>query len=148
MRKQPGRKAFMLLTDGVAFRDDTSIGTATEFAQRADTILYSIRFSDPIKFYRPVRAAVMAAASERGKQALARMARETGGISFEVSKGQTINTIYTQIEEALRNQYSIGYTPERTTDRALGPESTYHTIKLITKDGSLTVNARAGYYAR
>ena len=148
MRKQPGRKAFILLTDGVAFRDDTSIATAIEFAQRADTILYSIRFSDPIKFYIPVRAAVMAAASERGKRGLARMARETGGISFEVPKGQTIDAIYAQIEEALRNQYSIGYTPERTTDRAGGPKGTYHTIKLITKDRSLTVNARAGYYAR
>jgi VWFA-related protein len=28
MRQQPGRKAFILLTDGVAFRDPTSIGTA------------------------------------------------------------------------------------------------------------------------
>jgi hypothetical protein len=35
--KQPGRKAFILLTDGVAFKDPTSIGTAIEFAQRADT---------------------------------------------------------------------------------------------------------------
>jgi hypothetical protein len=38
------RKAFILLTDAVAFRDQTSIGTAIEFAQRADTILYSIVF--------------------------------------------------------------------------------------------------------
>lgn len=146
MRKQPGRKAFILLTDGVAFRDDTSIGTAIEFAQRADTILYSIRFSDASKFYRPVRAAVMAAASERGKHGLVRMAKETGGISFEVSKGQSINAIYTQIEEALRNQYSIGYTPER--DAAPTRGDTYHAIKLITKDRNLTVTARAGYYGR
>ena len=148
MRKQPGRKAFILLTDGVAFRDDTSIGTAIEFAQRADTIIYSIRFSNPITFYRPVRAAVMAAAGERGKGDLARMAKETGGISFEISNGHTIDAIYTQIEEALRNQYSIGYTPERTTNRPPGPEGAYHTIKLTTKDRSLTVNARAGYYSR
>lgn len=81
VRIQPGRKAFILLTDGVAFRDNTSVGTAIEFAQRADTILYSIRFADPIRFYRPLRAAVQSAASERGKQGLARMASETGGIA-------------------------------------------------------------------
>lgn len=148
MRKQPGRKAFILLTDGVAFRDDNSIGTAIEFAQRADTILYSIRFSDSIKVYRPVRAAVMAAASERGKEGLLRMARETGGVSFEVPKGQSIDAIYAQIDEELRNQYSIGYTPERSTTEARRRGDTYHTIKLITKDRSLTVNARTGYYAR
>src|SRR5262249_31923733 len=59
MRKQQGRKAFVLLTDGVAYHDPTSIGTAIEFAQRADTIIYSIRFSDRIPVYRPVKAAVL-----------------------------------------------------------------------------------------
>jgi len=45
MKKLQGRKAFILLTDGVSFRDQTPIGTAIEFAQMADTILFSIRFS-------------------------------------------------------------------------------------------------------
>jgi len=48
MRGQTGRKAFILLTDGVAFKDPTSMETAIELAQRADTMLYSIRYSDPI----------------------------------------------------------------------------------------------------
>jgi VWFA-related protein len=142
MRKQTGRKAFILLTDGVAFRDHTSIGTAIEFAQRADTIIYSIRFSDPIRFYRPVRAAVQGAASERGKQGLARMAKETGGVLYEVSKGRTLEEIYAQIEEALRNQYSIGYTPD------LQGDGSYRKIKLTTKDRSLVVDTRDGYYAK
>lgn len=98
MKRQPGRKAFILLTDGVAFKDPTSIGTAIEYAQRADTIIYSIRFSDPISPYRPLRAAVLGAMSERGKQGLRRMAKETGGISYEVTKSQSIEQIYSQIE--------------------------------------------------
>jgi VWFA-related protein len=48
MKNQPGRKAFILLTDGVAYKDPTSIETAIEYAQRADTIIDSIRFSDSI----------------------------------------------------------------------------------------------------
>jgi VWFA-related protein len=143
MRKQAGRKAFILLTDGVAFHDDTSIGTAIEFAQRADTILYSIRFSDPISAYRPVRAAVLAAASARGKAGLERMAKETGGTMFEVAKHQTIEEIYAQIEDALRNQYSIGYTPERNVS-----SDSYHKIKLTTRDRRLTVHTREGYYGK
>jgi hypothetical protein len=63
----------------VAFRDSVSTGTAIEFAQRADTIIYSIRFADPIRAYRPLRAVILAAVSERGKQGLQRMAEETGG---------------------------------------------------------------------
>jgi ABC-type glutathione transport system ATPase component len=48
MKKQQSRKVLILLTDGIAFLDPVSIGTAIEFAQRADTILYSIRFSEKI----------------------------------------------------------------------------------------------------
>jgi VWFA-related protein len=143
MRKQSGRKAFILLTDGVAYHDDTSIGTAIEFAQRADTIVFSIRFSDAIRAYRPVRALVESAAKEKGKGALARMARETGGTSFEVSKGTTVESAYAQIEEALRNQYSIGYTPDPPSEA-----SKYHKILLKPKNKALTVAARDGYYAK
>jgi VWFA-related protein len=144
MRTQPGRKAFILLTDGVAFRDDTSIGMAIEFAQRADTILYSSRFSNPIKAYRPVRAAILAAAKERGKEDLARMAKETGGEMFEAAHGRNIDEIYQQIEDALRNQYSFGYTPERAGNSS----GTYHKINLRAKDRGLVVRTRDGYYAR
>jgi VWFA-related protein len=142
MRPQAGRKAFILLTDGVAFRDPTAIGTAIEFAQRADAIIYSIRFSDPVRAYRPVRAAFLEAAKQRGKDGLQRMAKETGGISFEVKKDQPIEATYREIEELLRNQYSIGYTPPH----AMG-DGKYHKLKLTTKDKHLVVHARNGYYA-
>jgi VWFA-related protein len=141
MRKQPGRKAFILLTDGVAFRDPSSIGAAIEFAQRADTILYSVRMSDRVPI-RPIRAAVLGVAKERGKQGLERMSRETGGTSYEVTNTQSIEEIYRRIEDALRNQYSIGYTPQRP----LG-DGKYRKIKLSTKDRHLIVKTRDGYYA-
>jgi len=147
MRRSCDEKAgraegFHLLTDGVAFHDETSIGTAIEFAQRADTILYSIRFSDAIKVYRPVRAAILSAAKEHGKEGLARMARETGGGTLEVSKRKSIEEIYGQIEDELRNQYSIGYTPEHPGKPG------YHKIKLSVKGRNLVVTAREGYYTR
>ncbi len=123
MRQQEGRKAFILLTDGVAYRDSTPIGTAIEFAQRADTIIYAIRFSDS-KITGPARAAFRAAMKERGNEALQRLAKETGGISYEVTKDQPIEAIYSQIEEALPNQYSIGYTPTRRAD-----DGKYHKIQ-------------------
>lgn len=143
LRKQSGRKAMILLTDGVAFRDPVSIENAIEFAQRADTIIYSIRFSDPVKVSRPMRAAFLEAAKVRGKQGLQRMAKETGGTVYEVGTNETIEAIYSQIEETLRNQYSIGYTPTRPA-----ADGKHHKIKLTTKDRHLTVGARTGYYAQ
>lgn len=142
MHKQTGRKAFILLTDGVAFRDPVSIGSAIEFAQRSDTIIFPIRFSDAIPAYRPMRAAVIGAAKERGKEGLRRMAKETGGVYYEVKGDRSLESIYTEIAEILRNQYSIGYTPPRA-DR----DGKFHKIKLTTKDRHLVVHARDGYYA-
>jgi VWFA-related protein len=143
MQKQPGRKAFILLTDGVAFKEPTSITTAIEYAQRADTIIYAIRFSDPPSMRHPLEAAILVPFKKRGKLGLQRMAHETGGISSEVTKDQSIEAIYSQIEEALRNQYSIGYTPERQF-----ADGKYHKIKLTTTDPHLVVSARNGYYAK
>jgi VWFA-related protein len=142
MQNQTGRKALILLTDGVAYKDPTTIDTAIEFAQRADTVIYSIRFSDPVPI-RPLRAAFVASMKEHGKLELERMAKETGGVSYGVSKNLSIEAIYSEIEESLRNQYSIGYTPSRPS-----PDGKFHKIKLTTRDHHLVVTTRDGYYAQ
>jgi hypothetical protein len=71
------------------------------------------------------------------------MAKETGGVSYEVAKNQTIEAIYSEIEDALRNQYSIGYTPGQHAG-----DGKYHKSKLITTDHHLSVSARDRYYAK
>lgn len=143
MHRLMGRKAFILLSDGVAYKEHTSITEAIEYAQRSDTIIYPIRFSDPVPFSHPVIGTILAIASEHGKHDLHRMANETGGSYFEVTANQSIEEIYSEIEEALRNQYSIGYTPGRAQS-----DGKYHKIKLAIKDRHLIVNTRAGYYAK
>lgn len=143
MSKQPNRKALIVLTDGVAYKDPVSIGAAIESAQRADTILYAIRFSGPVRSYRPVKMAVIGAMKERGKAELGRMTKETGGMSYGVTKTRTIDVVYSQIEDELRNQYSIGYTPARSS-----ADGKYHKIELTTKDRHLLVDTRDGYYAK
>lgn len=143
MRKETGRKAFIMLSDGVSFRDKTSLGTAIEYTQRADTMIYSILFADRVKPYRPIRAATAALRDEHGKSVMKRLARETGGAYFEVSAANSIEKIYSAIEDALRNQYSIGYTPTEA-----GRQGQYHKITLATKHPSGVVQARDGYYSR
>ena len=51
--------------------------------------------------------------------------------------------IYTQIEQELRNQYSLGYSP----DKAVASPG-YHKISLTTTNKDLTVQTRDGYYAQ
>jgi VWFA-related protein len=142
LKKEQGRKALILLTDGVAFKDPVSLEEAIQSAQQSNVIIYTIRFSDKIPVARPVRAAILAAASEHGKAGLRRIAKETGGSPYEVSKSQSIETVFSQIEEALRTQYSIFYRPEPRD-----VSGKYHKISLTTKDTHLIVTARDGYYA-
>jgi VWFA-related protein len=143
MRKQQGRKAFILLTDGVSFRDQSDIGTAIEYAQRADTMIFAIRFFGRTPAYRPVRKAVLGIAEANGKHALQRMASETGGESLEVTNDKPIEAVFAQIDELLRNQYSIGFTPDRPDDHGK-----FHKIKLAVKDRTMTAQTRDGYYSQ
>jgi VWFA-related protein len=79
-----------------------------------------------------------------GKKVLQRMADETGGRLFEVSKKQTVADIYKQIGEELRAQYRLAFTPDQTT-----ASDGYHRIDLsFTKSSpkDLYIQTRDGYY--
>lgn len=149
MRKQSGRKALILLSDGMDVGSRTNLQTAIEFAQRSDTMIYSILFDHPrIQRNGPIRAAVRRGRGgpERGGKVMERLARETGGAYFKVSDATPIDSIYAQIEDELRNQYSLGYTPDRGAS-----DSKYRTIKLtiVGKDAKhMEVRTRDGYYPR
>ena len=79
-----------------------------------------------------------------GKKILERMAHETGGRLFEISKHETAAQIYTEIAEELRAQYRLGYTPDQATSA-----DGYHQIDLAfakPDDKKLTIQTRDGYY--
>jgi VWFA-related protein len=144
MRHQQGRKAVILLTDGVDHGSSESMGTAIEEAQRADTLIYSIMFEGEEGggggFGGFGRIGPMDVGAD-GYKVLQKMSRETGGGFFEVSRKMSIDAIYKRIEEELRSQYSIGYTPDRP-----GAGGMFRTISLKAKRKDLVVQARQGYY--
>jgi len=75
-----------------------------------------------------------------GKKILQQISKETGGRYFELSKKMTAAQVYSQIEEDLRHQYSLSYTPDKA-------ENGYHKLHLSTQNADLTVQARDGFYA-
>jgi VWFA-related protein len=155
MKKQQGRKALIVLTDGVDHGSKETLGSAIESAQRADTAVFSILFADDEAYGHggghggwgtgrsggPSRKYPQQERPD-GKRVLQRISQETGGQLFQVSKKLTVDQIYDQIEEGLRNQYSLGYTPDRAN-----PGAGYHTIHLQTNQKDLIVQAREGYYS-
>ncbi len=75
-----------------------------------------------------------------GKKILQQISNETGGRYFELSKKLTAAQIYEQIEQEMRHQYSLSFTPDKA-------ESGYHKLHLRTRNTDLTVQARTGFYA-
>ncbi len=146
MRKQTGRKALILLTDGVDTGSKVSLSSAVEAAQRADTFVYSILFEDPAAyggggFGLGRMGGRVPMNMPNGKKVLEQISRETGGRLFEVSKKNTLAKVYDEIDEDLRHQYSLGYSPDHTEAGA-----GYHRIRLTTKQKALIVQTREGYY--
>ncbi len=136
MRTQQGRKAFVVLTDGVDVGSTITLTDAIEAAQRAGTGVYCILFSDEAYYGRALGI------GPNGKRILERLSRETGGDFFEVSKNETIGQIYDAIEEALRSEYSLGFVSNRPVTR-----SEFRKIRLTTKQKGLIVHATDRYYA-
>ena len=162
MKKQQGRKALIILSDGVDRGSKETLASAVEAAQRADTLVYSVLFADEQGYgggggyggrgmggmggmgrHGGGRGRYPQETRPNGKKILEQISKATGARLFEVSKKQPIEQIYDRIQEELRNQYSLGYTPDRAD---AGPG--YHKIHLMTKQKDLTVQARDGYYAQ
>jgi VWFA-related protein len=152
MSKQKGRKAEIVLSDGRDNGSKISIEQAIESSQRADTLVYSILFADeegpPMMGPGYGRRRGLGSPMPRypqsnlpdGKKVLERIAKETGGGFFQVSKKETIDKVYARIQEELRNQYSLGYTSDQPTG------SGYRKIVVTAKQKGLIVQARDGYY--
>jgi VWFA-related protein len=136
MKKQTGRKALIVLSDGVDFGSDGTLNDAVDAAQRADTLIDSILYSDP-------GAYGIFGGGHDGKRVLERLSEDSGGSFFEVSKKQTVENLFDILEEELRNQYSLGYVSDKPVTL-----SEFRAIQLAAKQKGLQVQARRRYWAQ
>lgn len=135
LRKQRGRKALILLSDGLDGGSCATLRSVVEAAQRAEVIVYTLLFVEP-GFEQMVRRQGLAGHPGRGLMGM--LAARTGGRMFLPGVDTTVAKAFGSIEEDLRNQYSLGYMPDV-------PAPGFHQIRLATKR-NLTVQTREGYY--
>jgi VWFA-related protein len=140
MRRQTGRKALVILTDGVDTASMVSLEEGVEAAQRSDTLVYSVLFEDPDAYGGGFGR--FGGWGPNGEAALDEISHQTGGRLLSVSKKRTLEQVFASIEEELRSMYSLGYTPDRESEK-----TTYHKIRLTTKYKDMVVQTREGYYA-
>jgi len=130
-----GRKAMVIITDGEDFGSTESEKSAIEAAQKADAIIYGILYAD-----RQMYGSIGVGYSGAG--VLRHMAEETGGHMFQVDRKNTLDSIFDQIQQEMRSQYLISYTPTNGKH-----DGTYRKIDVRAHDKDLKVQVRKGYYA-
>ena len=77
-----------------------------------------------------------------GESVLKQMSEETGGRLFTVGGKNTLDAIFGQIQEEMRTQYLIGYTPTNSNK-----DGSFRKIDLKTHEKDFKVQVRKGYYA-
>lgn len=130
-----GRKAIILITDGEDQGSKLNEKAAIEAAQKSDAIIYGILYVDR-QFYGGFGA------NYGGAGVLKHMADETGGHMFQVDRKNTLEAIFEQIQQEMRTQYLIGYTPTNPDK-----DGSFRRIDLKANSKDLKVQVRRGYYA-
>jgi len=136
LKRVTGRKAIVVLSDGMDTGSDVSLTDLIEAAQSAEAVVYSIKYANPARYVSIV--ATVAQAMSRG---LERLDRETGGVTFP-NPGRKTAEVFSRIESDLRNMYVLGFTPP-----ADARDGTFHKLEVKTARGGLVVRSRAGYWA-
>ncbi len=126
---EPVRKAIILISDGNDNVSRVYLPEAIKECERAETIIYAISTN-----WTPSRG--------EGDKVLQRLAEETGGEVFFPPSVEDMATSFKDIEEELRSQYALVYTPaDFKTD------GSFRTIYLYCYDRRYQVRARKGYFA-
>jgi VWFA-related protein len=130
LRGEAGRKVIVVITDGVDTGSKISRSDAIAAAQKADAVIYSIYYDSDPRF----------GGGSDGD--LKRMSEETGGRVFQISRKNSLDDIFRQIEEEMRTQYALAYAPTNSVK-----DGSYRKIEFKMSNKDYKVQARKGYYA-
>jgi Ca-activated chloride channel family protein len=125
----PVRKAIVILSDGEDNQSEITKAQAIEMAQRAEVIIYAISTDDS--------GLVL-----RGDKNLEQLSAATGGRAFFPFKMKDITHSFASIEDELRSQYVVSYTPAD-----FDADGRYRSIEISALKKDLQVRSRKGYFA-
>jgi Ca-activated chloride channel family protein len=129
-----GRKVILVFTDG----DDTesrnsSLGKVIDRARIDEVMIYAIglesRYFDGQRMVR-----------SRPDGGLKKVADETGGGYFELTKAAELSSTFTRVAQELHSQYVLGFTPTLLDGKV-------HKLAVRMKQPGMTARARRSYVA-
>lgn len=157
LEKVDGRKAIILLTDGLDTTSKITYDEALAAVRRADAVVYVVSkaraFIAGLEPYRSGVGRVLAGGNarqaemiiaqlERAEELMTQLAAQTGGRIFSPMEEKEMAGVYGQVARELKNQYVITYTPKnKDRDGKLRRIGVY-----LTRPG-YAARTRDGYYA-
>ena len=127
------RKVIILISDGDDTASRYSLAQALTTVQKNDVIVYAISVNRTTDTKNADR--------ERGDKAIKQMVDETGGRAYFPAKLSDLTAEFKKIEDELRSQYSLSYTPTNPFD------GTYRKLRVDMVDKKNKARTRAGYIA-
>ena len=147
----PEKKAMIIMSDGLDNESAVSYDDAVKSAMHSEAAVYVVSKTEAVRqlmlyeqknsgsYYDSIPRQVFVEADA----ALRNLAYQTGGrVLYPNSFGQ-LDNIYAQVDEELRNQYTIGYISTNTKK-----DGSYRHIDVkVESPGGASITARPGYYA-
>ncbi len=130
-----GRKAIVLITDGLDNASSMTRLEATWLARQVAVPIYTLSFI-------PMRESLLPKRAREALRVLGRFSGETGGTLYPIHGSRDLTRAVGRIQSELRFQYLIGYYP-----RAVRPDGAFHVLRLAPRREALRVRTRTGYYA-
>ncbi|MDT5268170.1 MAG: hypothetical protein QOH49_356 [Acidobacteriota bacterium] len=130
------RRAIILLSDGVDTSSRLKLQEAVDSALKADAIIYAVGIGDSFSF-EGVDEGSMRKISER-----------TGGRAYFPRNEDDLRSAFAQIQEDLRSQYLIAYSPSNKTKDGSFRKVQIDMVNPELKKQQLRLTYRQGYFAR
>jgi VWFA-related protein len=138
LKSEAGRKVIVVITDGVDTGSRETREQAIREAQLADAVVYSIYYVDPGAY----GGGGFVFGGGGGEGDLKKMSDETGGHVLKVDRKNSLDDIFKEIQEEMRSQYAIAYTPTNPKK-----DGTFRKLDFKMSNKDYKVQARKGYYA-
>lgn len=124
------KKALIIVSDGGDNASGRKYADVLKLAHGSQAVIYAI--------------GLVGASEEENPDVLKRLCKDTGGLAFFPAEGQSVSDISAIIAHDLREQYTLGFTPEKRNG------DDYRKIHVEVRApgrGKLQVRTRAGYYS-
>ena len=128
-----GRRVLLVFTDGDDSASKVGFGTVMDRARAEEVMVYAIGLEN-IYFNGPQRVRT----TPDGR--LRRIADETGGGYFELTKASELGPTFTRVAQELHSQYVMGFAPPVLDGKV-------HKLTLKVKQPGMTARARRSYVA-